>query len=129
MGSADGIVDGAIFDVVKVGKITTADQGLGVVFEEKNQLGTITVTKTGEEISQGLLEQKGFYDKVNVGDEVLLKSLPQSDEDKQISDNVPAAGQNGSRILPNNTDEKKISADDLGIVKTPAIIELIRGIK
>lgn len=129
LGTADGIVEGAIMDVVKVGKITTADQGLGVVFDEKNLLGTVTVTKTGEEISQGLLEQKGFYDKVNVGDEVLLKFLPKSEEDNQISDNVPAAGENGNRILPNNKDEKKISADDLGIIKTPAIIELIRGIK
>ncbi len=129
LGTADGIVEGAIMDVVKVGKITTADQGLGVVFDEKNLLGTVTVTKTGEEISQGLLEQKGFYDKVNVGDEVLLKFLPKSEEDNQISDNVPAAGENGNRILPSNKDEKKISADDLGIIKTPAIIELIRGIK
>ncbi|MBR0032729.1 MAG: tetratricopeptide repeat protein [Treponema sp.] len=129
LGTADGIVEGAIMDVVKVGKITTADQGLGVVFDEKNLLGTVTITKTGEEISQGLLEQKGFYDKVNVGDEVLLKFLPKSEEDNQISDNVPAAGENGNRILPSNKDEKKISADDLGIIKTPAIIELIRGIK
>lgn len=129
LGSADGIVDGAILDVVKVGKITTADQGLGVVFDEKNLLGKVTVSKTGEEISQGILEQNGFYDKVNVGDEVLLKFLPKSEEEKQISDNVPAAGENGSRILPSNKDEKKISADDLGIIKTPAIIELIRAIK
>lgn len=129
LGTADGLKEGAALDVVKVGNITTADQGLGVVFDEKNQLGKITVAKAGEEISHGILEQKGFYDKVNIGDEVLLKSLPDNKAEGQISDNVPAAGENGKRILPTDSkDSKRISADDLGIVKTPAIIDLIRGI-
>ncbi len=131
LGSVEGIKDGAVLDVVKAGKIQTADKGLGVVFDEKNALGTITVTKTGEEISQGTLSQNGFYDRVNVGDEVLIKSLPKSKDggDEILSETSPAAGENGSRILPEDKNRRKLNAQELGLVKTPGIIDLIRSIK
>jgi hypothetical protein len=123
-----------VLDVIKAGKIVTNDKGLGVTFEEKNLLGTIKINRAGEEISQGTLSQTGFYDRVNVGDEVLVKFRPdeKSAEDAQISENAPAAGENGSRILPedeNAEKQKKLDAREMGLIKTPAIIQLIRGLK
>ncbi len=131
LGTVEGIQDGTVLDVIKAGKIQTADKGTGVVFDERNSLGTITVTKTGEEISQGILSQNGFYDRVNVGDEVLVKVLPSSKNgsEGQISETTPAAGENGKRILPEDEKRKKLNAEELGLIKTPAIIELIRSIK
>ena len=110
------------------------DKGLGVTFDEKNLLGTIKISRAGEEISQGTLSQSGFYDRVNVGDEVLVKFRPdeKSAEDAQISENAPRAGENGSRILPedeNAEKQKKLDAREMGLIKTPAIIQLIRGLK
>ena len=131
LGTVEGMKKDVVLDVIKAGKITTSDKGLGVTYEEKNHLGTIKINRSGEEISQGTLDQNGFYDRVNVGDEVLVKFRPdeKTEEDAQIADNSPAAGENGKRILPEDEKQKKLDARDMGLVKTPAIIELIRGLK
>ena len=131
LGTVEGMKEGVVLDVIKAGKILTKDKGLGITYDEKNYLGTIKINRSGEEISQGTLEQDGFYDRVNVGDEVLVKFRPdeKSDEDRQISDNAPAAGENGSRILPENEGKKKLDAREMELIQTPAIIELIRGLK
>lgn len=131
LGTVEGMKKDVVLDVIKAGKITTSDKGLGVTYEEKNHLGTIKINRSGEEISQGTLEQNGFYDRVNVGDEVLVKFRPdeKTEEDAQIADNSPAAGENGRRILPEDEKQKKLDAREMGLVKTPAIIELIRGLK
>ena len=131
LGTVEGMKKDVVLDVIKAGTITTSDKGLGVTFEEKNHHGTIKINRTGEEISQGTLEQNGFYDRVNVGDEVLVKFRPddKSAEDAQIADNSPAAGENGARILPEDEKQKKLDAREMGLIKTPAIIELIRGLK
>ncbi|MBB5225730.1 hypothetical protein DYE50_07545 [Treponema ruminis] len=131
LGTVEGMKKDVVLDVIKAGKITTSDKGLGVTYEEKNHLGTIKINRSGEEISQGTLEQNGFYDRVNVGDEVLVKFRPdeKSEEDAQIADSSPAAGENGKRILPEDEKQKKLDAREMGLVKTPAIIELIRGLK
>ncbi|MBQ0052246.1 MAG: tetratricopeptide repeat protein [Treponema sp.] len=130
LGAVEGMKKDAVLDVVKVGKIRTADKGLGIVYDEKDLLGKITLSRAGEEISQGTLEQNGFYDRVNIGDEVLIRSLPKAEGevDGQIADSTPKAGENGKRILPEN-EKKKLNAEELGLVKTPVIIDLIRNIK
>ena len=131
LGTVDGMKKDVVLDVIKAGKITTSDKGLGVTFEEKNLLGTIKINRTGEEISQGTLTQSGFYDRVNVGDEVLVKFRPkeEGEEDSQIADSSPAAGENGERILPEDEKQKKLDAREMGLIRTPQIIQLIRGLK
>ncbi|WP_294429542.1 tetratricopeptide repeat protein [uncultured Treponema sp.] len=134
LGTVEGMKPDVVLDVIKAGKIVTNDKGLGVTYEEKNFLGTIKITRAGEEISQGTLSQNGFYDRVNVGDEVLVKFRPEvkAAEDAQILDNTPAAGENGKRILPQDEKaekQKKLDAREMGLIKTPAIIQLIRGLK
>lgn len=130
LGTVEGIEKGAVLDVIKAGKIKTADKGTGVVFEKKDYLGKITLTETGEEISCGTLEENGYYDRVNIGDEVLLNSLPSSAADSlQVADNSPRAGENGERILQDNNQEKTLNAEEMGLIRTPVIIDLIRSIK
>lgn len=131
LGTVEGMKKDVVLDVIKAGKIQTSDKGLGVTYEDKDLLGTITLNRSGEEISQGTLSQSGFYDRVNVGDEVLVKFRPgeASAEDALIADNTPAAGENGGRILPEDEKQKKLDAREMGLIKTPAIIELIRGLK
>ena len=131
LGTVEGMKKDVVLDVIKEGKIQTNDKGLGVTFEDKNYLGSILLNRVGEEISQGTLSQSGFYDRVNVGDEVLVKFRPEdkADEDSLIADNTPAAGENGERILPEDEKQKKLDAREMGLIKTPAIIQLIRGLK
>lgn len=134
LGTVEGMKKDAVLDVVKAGAIKTADKGPGVTFDKRDYLGKITLSQAGEEISQGTLEENGFYDRVNVGDEVLLRSLPAENDgtNEQLSENNPAAGENGERILPDNGNEqenKKLSAEELGLVRTPVIVDLIRAIR
>ncbi|MCR5724750.1 MAG: tetratricopeptide repeat protein [Treponema sp.] len=135
VGKTEGMVRGAVLDVVKAGSVHVSDKGPGVIFNDKDKLATITISAVGEEIAQGALVQPGFYDRVNVGDEVLIRSLPEGSEpDPLASDTAPAAAENGRRALgtkaPAQTSaEKRISAEDMGLVRTPSIINLIRGIK
>ncbi len=131
LGQVEGMKEGAVLDIVKSGSIQTADSGRGVKFDDKDLLGKITISRVGEEISQGVLEQNGFYDRVNVGDEVLVRFLPKEKkegEETSVSDTAPAADENGEKIVSTEEDKKKLSAEELGLVKTPIIFDLIRGI-
>ncbi len=100
LGKSDGIVKGAVFDVVKQGKIKTVDTGTGVVYNSSDILGSFTVTKANEEISEGEYKKKGFYDVLNVGDEIVLIKLPdnskeESAEGNAVTDTKPAANSEG----------------------------------
>ncbi|MBQ9538228.1 MAG: hypothetical protein IJU95_03070 [Treponema sp.] len=100
LGKSDGIVQGAVFDVVKKGKIKTVDTGTGVVYNSSDMLGTFTVTKANEEISEGEYKKKGFYDVLNVGDEIVLVRVPddaegQSSDGNAATDTKPAANAEG----------------------------------
>ena len=76
VGKSDGITKGAVFDVVKRGSIVTNDSSPGVFYKSKDVLGSVTVDRVDEEISQGTYVKKGFYDILNTNDEVVLISLP-----------------------------------------------------
>lgn len=127
MGKSEGLVKGAVLDVVKAGNIRTVDSGPGVIFEEKFGLGQIVIEEVGEEVSQGTLTQKSFYDRVNTGDELLIKSLPSENAEDNIADTNPAADQNGNPLNSSGRTEK-LTASDLGLVKTPVFLDLIRNI-
>ena len=122
MGKTEGLEKGTVLDVIKKGNIRTTDIGPGVVFDEKFSLGQIVIDATGEEISQGTLTQKSFYDRVNIGDEVLVKTVPSG---TAVADTNPAADQNGNSL---STRTEKLSAEDLGLIKTPVFMDLIRKI-
>ena len=42
--------------------------------------GTVTITNLSEEVSEANIKQKGFYDRINVGDELL--PVPETLEEK-----------------------------------------------
>ncbi len=100
LGKSDGVVQGAVFDVVKQGKIKTVDTGTGVVYNSSDTLGSFTVTTANEEISEGEYKKKGFYDVLNVGDEIVLVKLPEDTKDESAEGNLatdtkPAANAKG----------------------------------
>nr|MBQ2235002.1 hypothetical protein [Treponema sp.] len=130
LGKSEHIVDGAVFDIVRKDCISTASSEFGVVYNKNDVLGSVTITNTSEEISEGLLSYKGFYDRINAEDEVVLISLPKDEqknpsEDIGLTDVTPAADSNGN---PVSKKELGLTAEDLGVRRIPSFIELIRSI-
>lgn len=101
-GRSDGADKDTVYNVIKKGTVNTADKTLGTVFDEQNQFGTVTVTALGEEISEGVIKQKGFYDRINIGDELI--PLPKESEEAK---------------------EEAVAADR----QRPALITLIKSIR
>lgn len=128
MGKNEGMEAGVVLDVIKKGSIRTADSAPGVAFEEKSLLGQIEIERADEEISQGILKQNSFYDRVNVGDEVLVKAVPETGgevpAERRTSDTAPSADENGNSY----SRSEKLTAEDLGLIKTPVFLDLIRKI-
>ena len=65
------MVKDAEFAVIKAGKLVTRDTGPGLTYADADALGKITVSSVDEAVSAGTLSQSGFFDMVNVGDEVI----------------------------------------------------------
>jgi len=136
LGKSDGMVQGAQFDVVKQGKILTADSGTGVYYDTKDMLGTFVIDKVNEEISEGAYTKKGFYDTLNAGDEVILVKLPDDQSDAQgkdgnaVTDTRPAADNNGKPATDaaEAAERQSIREDLKAPVKESPLIKMIQNI-
>ena len=129
VGRAKLVADGATFAVVRKGGVTVADDGHGVAYREGDVLGTVVIDETGEEISQGTLSPNGFYDRVNVGDEVVLVSMPERERTEELASVVataPQATATGTALTESRS--PVISAADIRPHRVPVYVELIRGI-
>ncbi len=71
VGLKDGAAVDQVYEIYKEDYIGIMDNGIGLKYSENEMLGTITLTEVGEDISQGVFTQKGFYDLVNIDDEVI----------------------------------------------------------
>jgi len=95
-GKTDGIAKDMVFNVIKKDKVVIEDKTLGTIFDEQDLFGTVTVTVPSEEISEGVVKQKGFYDRINIGDELL--PVPEANEAKTKEDVVPVDKQRPALI-------------------------------
>ena len=99
LGKNDGISVDAEFNIIRKGGIETNDEGPGIKYNKKDLLGTVKVTACDEEISEGKYKKNGFYDTLNVGDEIILvknKDGDKKDKDgNAATDSRPAADADG----------------------------------
>jgi tetratricopeptide (TPR) repeat protein len=72
-GKADGVVEGAVYDVVKKGRPQIANEGIALVYGADELVGKITIDNVDEEIAAGTLERNGFFDRIENGDEIILQ--------------------------------------------------------
>ncbi|MCL2186226.1 MAG: tetratricopeptide repeat protein [Treponema sp.] len=72
-GKADGILNETVFDVVKRGRPQTANDGIALIYTNDELVGKLTITNVDEEIAIGTLTREGFFDRIEPGDEVILK--------------------------------------------------------
>ena len=132
LGKAENIVKDAQLKIIKKGQIRTADSGVGLYYRDSDVLGTITITTAGEEISEGTIENHGFYDKINIDDELVLVALPSAkvnnDANGNAVDNVPAADEKGNAVVKNEVKGEELVEEIRNAVERPSILDLLRNI-
>jgi hypothetical protein len=60
--------------VVKKGRLSLRNEGIGLVYEDADIVGTFQVQRVDEEVSSGQLTRSGFFDRMEPGDEVVQKT-------------------------------------------------------
>lgn len=133
VGRSEMSKDGAVFAVVKKGALKAAGASMALDWAKDDFLGTLTVTRTGEEISEGTLERSGFYDKVGAGDEVALVSLPKDESEAgdranpaSVIENAPLSDAAGETVAAEEN-KRMITASDLSDGGS-SFMDLIRSI-
>jgi tetratricopeptide (TPR) repeat protein len=77
-GRADGVKNDNIYDIVKKGRVSVKNDGIGLVYTQGDIVGSITIREADEECSAGTLARNGFYDRIEPGDEIILQKEPSS---------------------------------------------------
>jgi tetratricopeptide (TPR) repeat protein len=73
-GRVDGVKNGDVYDVVKKGRPLILTEGIGLSYTTADLVGTITIDRADEEVSSGTLSRNGFFDRIALGDEIILLS-------------------------------------------------------
>ncbi|MBO4532177.1 MAG: tetratricopeptide repeat protein [Treponema sp.] len=132
LGKSENIVADAVFKIIKKGQIRTADSGTGLYYRDDDVLGTLVITTLGEEISEATIESHGFYDRINIDDEIVLVSMPQpktnNDANGNAIDNVPAADEKGNAVVKNEVKGSELVDEIKKAVERPSILDLLRNI-
>lgn len=125
LGKSENIVQDAQFKVIKKGGVKIADSGVGLFYKEDDVVGTVVISKVGEEISEATITAHGFYDRINIGDDVILEKIPETQTESGV-DNVPNADENGNKLVENNGEN--LVNEIKRSIEHPAILELLRNI-
>jgi tetratricopeptide (TPR) repeat protein len=72
LGRMDGLEEGQELAIVKKGRVRLRNDGIGPTAEEADILGTFTVSRLDENVSEGTVAKKSFFDLINPGDELIL---------------------------------------------------------
>jgi tetratricopeptide (TPR) repeat protein len=73
-GRADGVKTGDIYDIVKKGRLSVKNEGIGIDFAQNDLIGSIAIGEADEEVASGALTRNGFFDRIEAGDEVILRN-------------------------------------------------------
>ena len=87
-GRADGVKDGAEFEIVLKGRAGILNEGIGLVYAPDDIIGKFAVEKADEEVSGGRLTRNGFFDRITPGDDVFL--VPEKTESASAGGLLPA---------------------------------------
>ncbi|MDR1373465.1 MAG: tetratricopeptide repeat protein [Treponema sp.] len=73
-GRVDGVKNGDVYDVVKKGRPAILNEGIGLSYTTDDLVGQITIENADEEVASGALTRSGFFDRIAVGDEIILQA-------------------------------------------------------
>ncbi|MEL3906819.1 MAG: tetratricopeptide repeat protein [Treponema sp.] len=72
IGSGDCNLTDCTVEIIKQGTLTIANEGIGLLYNEKDILGTFTIGRVSEDLTEGTLTRKGYYDKMTRGDMAVI---------------------------------------------------------
>jgi tetratricopeptide (TPR) repeat protein len=75
-GRIDGVLPNTEYEVVKQSVAEIATDGIALKYPESAVVGVFTPTRIDEEVSEGTLTRRGFFDRLAVGDDIILQSVP-----------------------------------------------------
>lgn len=110
LGKSDGTKAEQSFDVVPQSAVSVKNEGIGLMYDPADALGSFTVTGVDEDVSLGKLERVGFYDRISTGDLVIPK--PAKDAAASAMGTVEGASAPGSAAK-----------------QAPALLSLLRKIR
>lgn len=131
LGKSEGIVKDAEFAIVRKGGLQTLDNKPGLYYNQSDLYGIVKITNLSEEVSEGVIGNQGFYDRINIGDEVVLISMPEQNTSRSQEnpiDNVPAADAEGNTVLNTEVKGMDLVNDIKQTVEKPSVLELLRNI-
>ena len=127
LGRSENISKDAEFKIIRKGALKVADSGSGLFYKDEDVLGLLTVTEEGEEISEAEITYHGFYDRINVDDEIVL--IHQQEQNSQSGmDTVPNADENGNPLVNNEVLGNQLVSEIKKAVERPALLEFLRTI-
>jgi len=71
IGAADGIKAGDVLHLISRDGYMLQGDTPGFIFSADKKVGTFTVTRVDERVSEGTIKREGFFDRINLGDVVL----------------------------------------------------------
>jgi hypothetical protein len=88
LGRLDGLEAGVQLVIVKKGAAVLDNRSIGFVYADQDRVGEFTVTALDENLAEGTVARREFFDLINPGDELFLpppgepeKPPPESEED------------------------------------------------
>jgi hypothetical protein len=116
LGKSDGIKKDMSFDVLPKEAVSVKNEGLGLIYNQADVMGTFTVSGIDEDVSLGKLQRSGFYDRMDSGDVV----IPKPDK-KDAASGTQTSSQGAQNSL---------SIANADVVKqAPALLSLLRKIR
>jgi hypothetical protein len=73
-GMENALSGGAVFNVIKKGKLGIKGEGIGWEYSPSDLTGSFAVTQVDEEVSAGILTRQGYFDLIAVGDEIITET-------------------------------------------------------
>jgi tetratricopeptide (TPR) repeat protein len=102
LGKADGLAPGSKLLVVKKGAVRPKPEGLGLTYPQSAVLAEVSVSQVGEEASAGSLKSAGFFDTVNIGDQVFIAPPDEAAAKPKDGASGTGAAANGSATVKGN---------------------------
>jgi len=88
LGRLSGVKEEDNFIIIKKGKLRLKNDSIGFLFVENDVLGKFTVTRSDENLAEGIITKKSFFDRINQGDILIAPPLTNESgtEEKEDAD-------------------------------------------